>query len=477
MNEQNHYQVLGVSRDAPASIIKAAHRAWMKEVHPDTGAHADGAKASAVNEAFRVLSDPGERARFDKKFPSDQAPDARAPQATEEPDLDWGSEEEIFPDAPGAPAGPRTDGADFSQQDPSRLAGYNVFDRERINLGSMEWYTRDYKTAESPVPKPWERLRRRGMRFWAWVCFSILALSFVVPAALSLIFASGVQNKLSNLLIMVVALPLFAYTMGRSRARRRGGMVRYVIFLVLGLGVAAYMYTANDLMWLVPAVWMLVFVATVELFRASSTAAAPSKEQLLPREDIENFSIWGKAGGALNQSTGNFRQGNLDLGVAGEIMTGQLVEPLLKIPGAKILHGLIFPGSTSADVDHAVLCGDRLAIIDSKHWRSGDYYWLGPSLLFAAPNEKPLATQTYFPAAADAYRQHFPKLQVRGWYVFHSNDGGTIRTNNRDAAGNPHLATPEQLLREVGQWLAEGERPTEVDRRTLSRLVYSYGKR
>lgn len=61
------YEELGVRRDATREEIAAAYRARAKELHPDTHpADADAADQFArVGAAYRVLSDPDERARYD----------------------------------------------------------------------------------------------------------------------------------------------------------------------------------------------------------------------------------------------------------------------------------------------------------------------------------------------------------------------------------------------------------------------------
>jgi hypothetical protein len=62
------YEELGVARDATREEIAAAYRARAKELHPDTRpVDADAADRFArVGVAYRVLSDPDERARYDR---------------------------------------------------------------------------------------------------------------------------------------------------------------------------------------------------------------------------------------------------------------------------------------------------------------------------------------------------------------------------------------------------------------------------
>ena len=70
-----HYEVLGVAPDAPTHTIRSSYRARARIHHPDHAvatAH-DGAGHRAVsmaeiNEAYRVLSDPGRRAVYDRSL-------------------------------------------------------------------------------------------------------------------------------------------------------------------------------------------------------------------------------------------------------------------------------------------------------------------------------------------------------------------------------------------------------------------------
>jgi molecular chaperone DnaJ len=62
----DHYDVLGVSRDASADEIKKAYRRLARELHPDVNPGADASeKFKAVTHAYDVLSDPEQRQRYD----------------------------------------------------------------------------------------------------------------------------------------------------------------------------------------------------------------------------------------------------------------------------------------------------------------------------------------------------------------------------------------------------------------------------
>lgn len=111
MIARTHYEILGVAPDADAPTIRGAYRRLAREHHPDhagpsTGSAAGTVDIHAVNEAYRVLSDPGRRALYDTELrgrPGEEpvvgpaAPRSRRPDRPEEP------EERVFfePPEPG----------------------------------------------------------------------------------------------------------------------------------------------------------------------------------------------------------------------------------------------------------------------------------------------------------------------------------------------------------------------------------------
>lgn len=64
---KDHYSTLGLTRTANADEIKRAYRKLASLHHPDKGG--DTAKFQEVEEAYRVLSDPAQRAAYDNPRP------------------------------------------------------------------------------------------------------------------------------------------------------------------------------------------------------------------------------------------------------------------------------------------------------------------------------------------------------------------------------------------------------------------------
>jgi curved DNA-binding protein CbpA len=83
---QDHYAVLGVSKNADLKVIKAAYRALAKKYHPDTSGRSterflevSRARFLEVSRAWEVLSNPARRQAYD------QMTGAGAPEAIRDP--------------------------------------------------------------------------------------------------------------------------------------------------------------------------------------------------------------------------------------------------------------------------------------------------------------------------------------------------------------------------------------------------------
>ncbi|MGH9135218.1 MAG: J domain-containing protein [Ilumatobacteraceae bacterium] len=62
---RTHYDVLGVTADADATMIRDAYRERARVHHPDRGGAASATEMAAINEAYRVLGDEARRAVYD----------------------------------------------------------------------------------------------------------------------------------------------------------------------------------------------------------------------------------------------------------------------------------------------------------------------------------------------------------------------------------------------------------------------------
>lgn len=155
----------------------------------------------------------------------------------------------------------------------------------------------------------------------------------------------------------------------------------------------------------------------------------------------------------------------------GERLTAELLERYLtRLPNVRIFHGLAWPGSVFADVDHAVLAGRRLVLIESKTWLPGHYgadedgtLWRDDRLFRGGA--------TRLPQAIAAYRELLPGVEIRGALVVYPSRAGEISTEEDFDLPAPPM-TPEQFVEELGGWLAAQLSTVDVDvLRTVRRQV------
>jgi curved DNA-binding protein CbpA len=67
----DHYASLGVARDADPDVVRAAYRALAKKYHPDSSldkSPESSRRFRQISEAYLVLSDFEQRARYDESF-------------------------------------------------------------------------------------------------------------------------------------------------------------------------------------------------------------------------------------------------------------------------------------------------------------------------------------------------------------------------------------------------------------------------
>ena len=150
------------------------------------------------------------------------------------------------------------------------------------------------------------------------------------------------------------------------------------------------------------------------------------------------------------------------------------------LPAARVLTGLRLAGrwGRALDVDHAVLCGHRLALVGSVMVPEGAYTWDGADL---RSRGRPVAPPLLGPAMR-GWQQTLPQVTVGGFvHVMTDRDalhGPVIRhaRGARDPAAQADLLTAppaagRQFARDLLLFLGTGEDPDLVDRRALGALV------
>lgn len=82
-------------------------------------------------------------------------------------------------------------------------------------------------------------------------------------------------------------------------------------------------------------------------------------------------NVIGTPGGSVSRMSGAY-EGRAAIGKAGEQRTARALAGLCQGSGPTVLHDLRLPmGKVSANIDHIVVAGQQVTILDSKAWRPG----------------------------------------------------------------------------------------------------------
>lgn len=212
----------------------------------------------------------------------------------------------------------------------------------------------------------------------------------------------------------------------------------------------------------------------IQNFRQNVRHTEITRNRKLSVSEMKNSRVWGIAGN-LSDATEVFGAQAVALGSAGEKFTAELMEQLLRIPGTRIFHGLQYPGSLNADVDHAIVNGNKIVFVDSKLWKAGDYSWGWDGVILRRNGEEKTTIDTAFHNAVQGFHRKMTGVQIRSNILIHSASGKPVNIDNSNtekaSGGAPEtrMVTAQQFLAETGAWFSEGK-PGHVDKSVLKYL-------
>lgn len=166
--------------------------------------------------------------------------------------------------------------------------------------------------------------------------------------------------------------------------------------------------------------------------------------------------------GDLSTARGKFSDANIENGEEGERRTALLLNDLLSIPGTRIFHGVAWPGTKDADIDHIVLNGNKIAFVDSKMWSQGLHVVNadGNVSTFGQPGSKVVFRQVKMPMAAQAMMRYLSHSGVGGlkpysWLAVHNTRGTEVKTDNsRNIHARVRILDAKVAVDEIGDWFA-----------------------
>lgn len=146
---------------------------------------------------------------------------------------------------------------------------------------------------------------------------------------------------------------------------------------------------------------------------------------------------------------------------------------LAALPSARMVNGLHSPDGRGY-IDHALLAGYRLALVDSMMLPNGVYRWDGASLLRDGKSIEPPKISP----AVSRMQSLFPELNVTGWTVILSPHGNLhepvidyARGADPATSAGINVVNAANLVRELKMFLGSGPSPNVVDVTVLSRLI------
>lgn len=454
MSNITHYDILEVSKDASKEEIKAAYKEGIKITHPDRHGGKGGHLFILIEEAWRVLGNDELKAQYDASLdqPSNNPNSPESP-----PEPQWGEEslwDEDIQESETTSTYPPASYSSASIPQPE----HDVHETSWINKPQLS-------LPETFAPKNPSLLLNIGLILitvasWAgaYVLLGPWALVFIVP---SLLLAAYIRAQ--HVLGWQINLPAFGVVGGviagwqlLETVTRNSSSAEYLqyFFFVISFLVLP-MFTAYK--------WRK-YLEHKRLIKESFTM------------EQAKWKVLGKPGNGITDAVDDTGRATPAIGQVAEQMTGDVLESLLKIPGVRIFHGLRFPGNATNDVDHAVIYGNKVALVESKLWNSGEYAWNNRGEIVRDGGYRDINATTQFPLAVKKYANALPDARVGGFLLIHSKTPDGVFTDNTyfEAASGIGIVTPQMAIETIGKWFLEDESKENIVNRRLLWEVWQY---
>lgn len=123
--------------------------------------------------------------------------------------------------------------------------------------------------------------------------------------------------------------------------------------------------------------------------------------------------VFGRAGGGMDNATWAKNDAVARIGKSGEIRTAAVLDVLARRPGGPtVMHDLKIPiPGISANIDHLVISGRTLYLIDAKVWKPGFYWTTGGTTRRGLARFAPADKKTMPMASAALARYLVPRTR------------------------------------------------------------------
>lgn len=488
----NWYEKLELSQRATPTDIEASyHRLYALHFPGDSKDLPTIIYWNYIQMAYDILRDADKRAKHDRELNGESVQEAKPAPAPAPVVSERGSAPAYRPapvqaSAPVQQAAPVQQTAPVQQAapvkaktEPNRKREFGDFARPVVDWVAMSWFNRDYSRFGENIKTPNPGLKKG---FFGSVAFAVTVL--LLGIYVDKFPIGGLKFPLGGLFILIVLGTWVAYAKDEYRKKvYLGGMGVFTAFIIASLmttkaeGASVVLAVVLGVISVLAGLVGLPAANNFRRWYEIVFSRRISKQGIIvPVKEIKNTRVWGIPG-QLDDAVEKFGEQNVALGAAGEKFTAEMMEQLLKIPGTRIFHGLKFPGSDVADVDHAIVNGDKIVFIDSKMWAGGDYRWNRAGLIIRENSGDITRIDTNFHYAVESYAKMIPEAQIRGRILIHSAYGKAISVDNTEAMRSRNGKTPETelaqaqtLFEEIGQWFTEGK-PGYINK-SIMRMLY-----
>ncbi|MBC9705244.1 MAG: DnaJ domain-containing protein [Enterococcus sp.] len=432
----NLYEILGVSEEATQEDIKFSYRKLSRRYHPDMTGDSEGHFFKMLAEAHETLSDPDKRAAYDASLHNEAPPVwEKTSEEYETPSMASVSREQV-----GIPAA------------------------TPIDWDGVKWKHQEYSSKEKVVlPKPFQAKS---------LAFATLGVLILIPSfifSIQLPFFKGFPIGLIAGLLIII----FGFRLGQLRLDEKWfgvsagiAIIAHAVYSVmLGGENTGNGLISAALMTLSAASIIYAYLCYVKWVRISQGRGLLS----MSAKQLKNSKRWVSTGRTIHPGGEADQRTNM----VAEKRTERFAQELLTIPGTRMFSGVLHPTSSWERVQHVLINGNKVYLVDSLMLPGGKYYWLDNDTISAvkpAGYEYDVAVGT--PTAIREFRHQFREAEVKAGIVLYSLDGQEIELLDSISSDDVELLTQQDFIETAGDWFSEGK--TGVINRGLVSGIANY---
>lgn len=186
----------------------------------------------------------------------------------------------------------------------------------------------------------------------------------------------------------------------------------------------------------------------------------------------DEMQQYGTPGGSLQGNKSTFGKSKSDVGALGEQQTANMLERTFKKDSdIHVFHDLTIPGS-KANIDHVIVRGKNVLVVDSKRWKPGFYWSVGGKAFRGMKRFEPAESRTVG-MANDRLRQLLQGTGARlnGVIVVHQSKPGFCSFAFLRAADNVSVRNASMCSRHLRSFLGTPQKPDAEILRRLHTLI------